>query len=481
MKFPFNLLGKEKEVPLAIGPVIEAKGSSSQASSKAGSGSHLSAFDTRIPPRIPFKDRQNFYLSIGRVQNVTESMVLDIINREWYYDTGNEEGGQANENAVKAMEDWEEQHNISGLLSKMVRNWIICGVHIISPKDWKPVQLQTITGKSRNADGDTLFYIQTIHGRDTKLDATKFLEVPYIELDREAWPVGMFDALMNTEWLDIDGRDPVPALSLYRQALQDNMKIHHKYASPRVIYTVPNASREQIDNEVTPMVEGMHPGDRIVLNKEVMIMQETVDGNARFIEHVNKIIEEVESGLGSSKNRLITQPSAMADAKEAGSQDDDRIMGIMERIRIFMNREVIPRVTGLMAGEVVFKWGSKDSFNLEFPEAIKTAIDARVIRPEQALVMLMENFRWKVPSIEEAAKELGIDVPEEDPLQASQPPSGGPPQDPKEDPNKEDPPKAESQPVVHMEQSNEEKELDRKLKNEKIVFIDTLTRKVNEV
>jgi len=432
MKLPFS---KESIVnDLHIGTIIHKSEQSSKASSKAGSGSHLSAFDNRIPPRIAFKDRQNFYLSIGRVQNVTESMVLDIINREWYYDTGMDDA-DVNENAVKAMEDWEEENNIAGLLSKMVRNWIINGIHIISPKDWIPVQLQTITAKSRDKDGNTIDYIQTIHGRDTKLPAKDFLEIPYIELDREAWPVGMFDALMNTEWLDIDGRDPVPALSLYRQALQDNMRIHHKYASPRVIYTIPNASREQIDNEVTPMVEGMQPGDRVVLNKELKIEQETVDGNARFIEHVNKIIEEVESGLGSSKNRLITNPSAMADAETAQAQDDDRVMGIMERIRIFMNQQVIPRVTGLKSGEVVFKWGSKDSFQLEFPPAIDLAIQRRVIRPEQALVMLQENFRWKVPSIEDAAKTLGIDIEPEEPQGPEDPdvpPNANPPTEPAE-------------------------------------------------
>jgi len=251
------------------------------------------------------------------------------------------------------MEGWEETVNISGLFAKMVRSWIINGVHIISPKDWVPLQMQSIIGKARDDFGATKWYIQQIHGVETRLPAEDFLEIPYIELDREAWPVGMFDALMNVNWLDIDGNDPQSSLALYRQALQDNMKIHHKYASPRVVYTMPSASPDQIDNDLSPMIEAMKPGDRIVINEEVDIKQETVDGNARFIEHVNKIIDEIESGLGSSVNRLITEPSAMADAREAGAQDDDRVMGIMERLRMFMNKEVIPRITGLPLSHLV--------------------------------------------------------------------------------------------------------------------------------
>ena len=141
-----------------------------------------------------------------------------------------------------------------------------------------------------------------------------FIEIPYIELDREPWPTGLFDSLMNRDYIDVDGGDPRASLELYRQALQDNMKIHHKYASPRVVYTIPNANKETIDNDIIPLIEQMRAGDRIVVNEEMEIKQETVDGNARFIEHVNKIIDEIDTGLQSSQNRLITEPSAMADA-----------------------------------------------------------------------------------------------------------------------------------------------------------------------
>jgi len=407
----------EKRQGVNIGPPPEAYGkvfdTGHRVEQKSGQSSLVgqpvqgglgSGTSNRIRPRIEFWKRQQFYLTVGRVQNVTESYVLNLINREWYYDDTSE--GKY-EPQVEIMEAWEETIIISRFIASMVRNWIINGVHIISPVDWKPLQLQSLRSKSRDKFGNTISYHQIINGVEKTLNATEFLELPYIEFDREPWPVGMYDSLMNFDYLDIDGRDPRASLELYRQALQDNMKIHHKYASPRVIYTAEGVSKETLDNDIIPVIEGMHPGDRAAFNAKIEIEQETVDGNARFIEHVNKIIDEIDTGLQSSANRLITEPSAMADAREAGAQDDDRTLGIMERVRWVMNREVIPRITGLAPGEVVFKWGAKDSFDLELPEPIEKALNLTLISPEQALIMLENQWHWKVPSPEDIIERFG--------------------------------------------------------------------------
>ncbi len=380
-------------------------------SSQVGSTAIYHNYD-RVIPRIDFRKRAEFYLSVGRVQNVVENYKLNIINREWYYDdTSNGE----QQTGVEIMEEWEDNINLTKLLGEKIINWIVFGSDIRSPKDWVQLQLQSIVGKRINDDGDTTEYIQVIDGQERVLPAGDFIEDKYIDFDRDPWGVGMFDSLMNRDWLDTDGRDPIASLELYRQALQDNMKIHHKFASPRVIYTVPGANEETIDNDITPMVEGMGPGDRAVINQEIEIIQETVDGNARFIEHVNKIIDEIDSGLQSSANRLITEPSAMADAREAGDQDDDRTLGIMEKIRVWMNKEVIPRVTGLERGDIVFKWGSKDTFGLQFPEAIQMALETKVITIEQARVILTDEFHWKLPSNEEVDELEVVEPRQEEP------------------------------------------------------------------
>jgi len=442
------------------------KEQSSDAGNARVGGLNMSNFN-RIRPRIDFWKREEYYLTVGRVQNVTEAFVLNIINREWYYDAGDKDS-QVNDNAVKLMEAWEEQVVVSRFIASMVRNWLLNGVHIISPKDWLPLQLQTLTSKRRDKSGKTLFYFQTINGVEKQIPADEFLEVPYIEFDREPWPVGMFDSIMNRDYIDIDGRDARSSLELYRQALQDNMKIHHKYASPRVIYFAEGVSKETLDNDVIPVIEGMLPGDRAAFNAKIEITQETVDGNARFIEHVNKIIDEIDTGLQSSSNRLITEPSAMADAREAGSQDDDRTLGIMERIRIFMNKEVIPRITGLTPGEVIFKWGAKDAFDLELPEPIEKALNLKLMAPEQALVMLMDQYHWKIPTIEEALEKLGLNP-------APEPP----------EPEPVEPPAPTVEAKMKSEKLDEEQlkteTLNNKIKNEKLVLLEKMNRKIDEV
>ena len=158
----------------------------------------------------------------------------------------------------------------------------------------------------------------------------------------------------------------------------------------------------------------------------------------------------------------------MADAREAGQQDDDRILGIMERLRIMMNFEVIPRITGRPAGEIIFKWGGKDTFDLEFPEAIQMAIDKNVISPEKALFMLEDNFRWKVPTDEEVAERFGI-TPEQ-------------PQDTQPIPPTNPPQEVPREMKMHTEKLEQESlKLANKLKNEKIVFTNELNRKLRDI
>ena len=417
-----------------------------EATTRAGSSSSTgNILENRISPPIPFIKRKEYYKSIGRVQNVTDSFVLDIINRGWYYDDG--DGKYPKQ--VELMEEWEEDNNLSNILENMTRNWIICGVNILSPVDWVAVQLESIVAKRRDKAGDTIQYIQMIGGIEQRLDATQFLEVPYIHLDREAWPLGMFESLMYADYNDIDGKPAKATLDYYRQIIQDESKVLHKIGSPRIIYKIPGANQETIDNDIVPIVEGMGPGDRAIINENIEQVQEEVDGRTRFTESVQHVIDEVDTGMQSSKNRLITEPSAMADASEAGAQDDDRVLGLMEKIRRFMNREVIPRITGLEAGEIEFKWGAKDTFDLILPPALEKAVQLKIIQPEQAAKILTDNFSWKIP--EPAEQDMQPEEPKEKPIEKPV-----------------EKPKAESY------------DIDREIKNEKLVAIKYINDNLRE-
>lgn len=355
----------------------------------------------RIVPDIPFLKMREYYETVGRVQNVVDSMVDNVINREWFFDdTTDGGGGGAYQKELDALQEWKDNTiDTRDMMSNMIRNWLVFGVFIVSPKDWQLLQMESLIAKRRDDFGNTVQYIQQINGNDILLDPENFFEVPFINMDRKPWGTGLFSSIMNVNWIDVDGEFPTAALDWYRQTIQDYGRIQHRYGSPKVIYSVEDegANQETIDNEIAPMLEGMKPGDRAVINGKIVMLSEAVDGQSRFVEYGKKVQEEVDVGLQSSQNRLITEPSAMADAQEAGEQDDDRILGVMAKMEIVFNKIIIPAVTGDKSGHIKFKWGSKDSVTLKMPSALIEAIQAGIITPEQARLMLEEQHHWKIP------------------------------------------------------------------------------------
>ena len=374
----------------------------------------------RIIPDLPFLKMREFYETIGRVQNVVDSMVDNVINREWFFDDTTDGGkGGAYQKELDVLEDWKKNTvDTTDMMSQIIRNWLIFGVVIISPKDWVLLQMESLIAKRRDNFGNTIEYIQSINGVDNIINANDFFELPFINLDRKPWGTGLFSSVMNVNWIDVDGESPHSALDWYRQTIQDYGRIQHRYGSPKVIYSVEDeaVSQETIDNEIAPMLEGMKPGDRAVINGKLLMVSEAVDGQSRFVEYGKKVQEEVDVGLQSSQNRLITEPSAMADAREAGEKDDDRILGIMEKIRIFMNKVVIPSITGDKGSHIEFKWGAKDSFTLVLPPAITEAITTGIITPEQGRLMLEEQHHWKIPEPLEPVSVIEPDVQQQQPI-----------------------------------------------------------------
>lgn len=346
--------------------------------------------DQWITPYVPFKQCQEYYLTVGKVQNTVESFVNQIINRDWYFD--------GKDDAVKKMEEWETKYKMSDIFESIIRDWCQCGNHILGKSDYKPVMIESIYGLKRQSDGTVTEFGQvTSSGEIRPLKADKFFFTKYIDLGRKAWGVGLYQSLMTT-FKDIDDKDSKPLLSLYRQSLQDNAKIHHKMGSPRSIWFF-DVAKNVLDNDIQKLVKGMKAGDRITLNKKPEIITESIDGKTRFTEATQQLDNEVQTGLQSSTSRLITNPSAMADAKEAGEQDDERVKGFMEKLRRFMDDVLIPHITGKPAGEdnVCFKWGTKDSFSLNYPLGLQGLFQDGIVDEEIVLHILTNRLNWDIP------------------------------------------------------------------------------------
>ena len=356
-------------------------------------------------PIIPFNKRYDYYFTVGKVQNIVDSMQTDITNRKYYFkDTTDGGHGGAYTKELKAMEHWAKHEvQVSQMFEEIVENWTIGGTYIVSPEDWMPIQLISIRAKIRDVEGNTLQYIQVIDGQEIHLDASRFLEVPYKAVDRLAWGAGLFDSLMNDRWTDMDGRQVISQLDWYKQKLQDFGRIIHNHSNPLDIYTPAEGEQvgqETIDNDILPLIGGAKPGDKLVINKRLEVVENKTDGRSRFTEYSEANDEEIEAGLQSSKNRLLTEPSAMADAGEAGDQDDDRILGIMEKLKIFMNKHVIPNVLGIEAGWIEFEWGEKDSFHQQMPPYLLEALQNGIMEPEEVRQVLRDQHGWSFPELD---------------------------------------------------------------------------------
>ena len=115
-----------------------------EAAPRSSSGVSSDAFDNIVRPSPEFAKCYEYYKTIGKIQNTTDTVVAQVISRDWFY--------EGKKKDIKLMEEWEEQFNLSRILENLVRNWIITGNHIIGLSDWQPVQLSSIDGLIRNPE-----------------------------------------------------------------------------------------------------------------------------------------------------------------------------------------------------------------------------------------------------------------------------------------------------------------------------------------
>ena len=337
-----------------------------------------------LRPEVDFATSFNYYTTIGKVQNAVESFIADILTRDWYYD------GQ--ESAVKIAEAWEDEYHFQRLLESTIRDWLVCGNSIVGMTDWLPVQMYHVVGLKRDIWGNVTNYVFNFNGKweDLPLPVDSYILSRYIDLNRKPWGLGMFHAL-ETQFA-LYGGSSIPQLEGYRRHIQNVFKTEERYAWPVVIWAYENLSKAEWEKQKEEL-KGYRAGMRKILNRIPTLLSETIDGSrSGLLEATRGILDaEVEAGLQSAVNRLITQPSALADAREANARDDARTLLIMQKIATWMNTQVLPKVTG---GKLEFRWGKQDSFSFDFDKLI-SAYKARLISPQEAREMMAADG-WKL-------------------------------------------------------------------------------------
>ena len=340
-------------------------------------------FSPYVKPEVEFRICSEYYRTIGKVQNAVEGFVAEVLSRDWYY--------QGPEESVKQLEDWEESINLSRLLEYVIRDWLVCGNSIIGVSDWEPVQITSVVGIKRNQYGVPEHFVQLINGKEVLLRSEAFIHTKFIEFNREAWGLGMLHSLLTT--FDYNSRRrSLPQLEIYRRKVQLLYRILERYGSPVTVWFFENVARSEFEKQVEEL-RALEAGDRRILSKKVEIATETIDSRGTLLNAtVPDLNADVETGLQSSSNRMISQPSAMADARAAKEKDDVRGLYIAEKIRALMNTFVIPRLVSSKRAE--FKWGKQDSFEFDFNQLLQAA-SAGFVSPDEARVIL-KSVGWKL-------------------------------------------------------------------------------------
>jgi hypothetical protein len=357
----------------------------SEASAKNSSQvSDYSIFQQYVRPEVEFKTALEYYRTVGKVQNSVETYVAEILSRDWYF--------EGPETAVKQLEAWEEKFNLTRILEYMVRDWLVCGNNVLGISDWQPVQIGSIMGMKRNAYGMAEQFFQSVNGREIELQADKFIHTKFIEINREAWGIGIFHSLM-TSFMYNSRKASLPQLEIYRRKVQLLYRILERYGSPVTIWFFESLGKPQFDKQVEEL-KSLEAGDRRILSKKVEIASETIDARGNLLNAtVPDLNADIDAGLQSSSNRLITQPSAMADAREANKKDDAKVLYIAEKIRSVMNTMIIPKVVET-GRNVEFKWGKQDSFEFDFAQMMQ-AKTAGLLSPEEGRKIL-QSVGWRL-------------------------------------------------------------------------------------
>jgi len=142
---------------------------------------------------------------------------------------------------------------------------------------------------------------------------------------------------------------------------------------PRHIYKFPRIGGEA-QREYAEKIKSMLPGEDIVTNQEVEVIQVKMDPRARFDAYIEYLDNKVTLGLMTSVLRLFTKPGfTEASAKEANRLQDNLISAIQRNVKRIVEHEIYDPLLeshGLDPSKnpVRFNWGVPEKPRIELDD-----------------------------------------------------------------------------------------------------------------
>ncbi|MEM1540734.1 MAG: hypothetical protein QXJ07_05065 [Candidatus Bathyarchaeia archaeon] len=317
-----------------------------------------------------------------------------------FYTTVNKEYEKAEE-AKEAVDRFNEDVNLDGLLNDMARVLIACGNDFwlkITPKRLTQLHRLPIDAIEKIERS----YIQEDLKVPYKVEAYKLKHSYSSEslkpeavihwrincVGQSAFGIGILQVLLHTLTVNSDKR---PSYAWMKGKLEKVMpKIFEKYAGPDVLAHLPNASEETIRKFEKAIKERPEEGSWLFYTgkQEANVFPVTIDPRSRFEYYIDHIINQFYLGCETPLPRLFSTPGfTEASANAALDLQDMLIKPIQRYIKRQVERDIFDVVLA-QAGydpakaQVRLNWGSPEVPEVVMADMLKAA-ELGLIRPEE--------------------------------------------------------------------------------------------------
>ena len=397
----FSALFRRNSIPSAVGDQDPAnKGTAIVVSrAKTGSGEF---------PQLTMAQLMSYYFTNNKVKTVADTIALQIKARRYYWNTKSVK-------ARKALQDFDRNARLGNIIDCWVREGVVTGnsfTEMLAPDDLQglsQVPIESIHTIERNPDGSLKTIVQLIDGQKQALRPERFIQYKLFDVGRRPFACGLIHALAMPQIIDGEVRPSVLAnYGMMRDALVRTIERH---ASPIVHAYYEGASDEFLQTEAQKIKDAKN-GDIYASNRKSEWQEISIDPRARYEGYIHFITKDFESGLMHPVIRLLTEPSALADAQAAAEIMEPFLFGIEDGIKELIDQQIIPRVleaNGLSNVEAEFAWGMEDSADIEMAD-LWAAVNAKqqILKPHEIRRIVREKFHWPL----DENNELDQDIPE---------------------------------------------------------------------
>lgn len=267
-------------------------------------------------PDVPFSTLYNYYKKDPGIQSAVNTY-RNYIMGNGFYITANDE------RAKEIVEQWNRDTDFEKTLFVIAGDRIILGnclVELVKFGDsFKliPVDMRTIIAAQRDRSGVIADYIQqTAFKGQIRLPAKNFLHFKFNDIGRFAWSLGIFHSLAMP-FFEYEGANWSLAEGIM-QMREDNLRIIHKMASPKQVFTFPNVSEEWLKG-FKERFKGMKAGESLFENQDFGFKELSITGQARFREYIEFLSNAYENGLQAPTAKIMTA-AGISNATYASAQ-----------------------------------------------------------------------------------------------------------------------------------------------------------------